>query len=338
LARLSLFTHARPFGHSARAIASYGRIFGFAFAATPAPCVATPLSLVVTAERSPAAEDCADGAALLSKVERIAQRSLTPVAEDADAIRVRLRFERTQGEYRATLVFQGPKPGERSLRDHSDRCDPLEDAVAVAIALLLDSEIERRVRESSEAPRAVTTIRIIGARVEPRPLPAMPLRVALETGAHAGFGPTVSPSCSLAFGVSPASGWWIEPSAWVTLPTTSGYASGEVTVWLAAAGLRACRLWGDEWRWGPCAAAAVGRLHGSGRGFEESLSSSLLWSALEGSVLLQRSLGSRWELGLRASAWVLLRDQRFAVEHVGVAWGSDRIAPGLSVRLGYRFR
>jgi len=319
-------------------IASLGVAFGVGLLTVSASCIAAPLSLVIAAESTPAAVDCADSEGLLGKVERIAQRALAPKTPDAEAIRVVIQFDRSQGQYSAELVFHGPKPGERSLRDRSDRCEPLEDAVAVAIALLLDREIERRERELTEAPRAVTTIKIVTGRVEPRPFARGSVFLALEAGAQAGFNATAAPSAALAFGVRLQRGWLVESSAWTTLPAARTFGTGEVTLSLVAGTLRACHLWGHDWQWGPCAGVAVGRLHGSGRGFDESMSSSLLWSAVGGSVLLQRSLGERWELGLHALAWLPLKEQRFAVQNLGVAWSSAAVEPGLSVRLGFRFR
>lgn len=324
--------------------------FGFAWFLTfnlmSTPCGATPPSLVVTVEHTPTAGDCADTSALLAKVGRLTQRQLKANPSDIDPIRVTIRFDRINGNYQANLEFQGPKPGERSFRDHSDHCDPLEDAVAVAIALLLDNEIERRATEANQAQRgpsmtqqtAEPTITITRGSVEPRPLQNVPLLVAFEGGAQSGFNSTAVPSFGLDFGVKPAAGWLIESSVWLTLPATSSYATGAVAVSFMAVALRACRLWGNEWQWGPCAGLGVGRLHGVGRDFDETLSSNLFWSGIGGSWLMQRSLGQHWDLGLQALAWVPFTEHRFAVQNLGVAWHSAIIEPGLNVRLGFRFR
>jgi hypothetical protein len=302
-------------------------------------CGATPASLLVTVEHTPTAADCADAAALLAKVGQLAQRKIKADPSDIDPIRVTIRFDRIHGEYRASLEFQGPKPGERSFSDRSDHCDSLEDAVAVAITLLLDNEIERRATVANQTERhAEPTITIARGAIEPRPLRNARSYVALEGGAQSGFNSTTVPSFAADFGVGPAAGWLIEASVWDTLPTTSSYATGEVTVSFIAGALRACRLWGNEWQWGPCTGIAVGRLHGAGRGFDDSLASSLLWSGFGGSWLLQRSLGRHWDLGLHALAWLPFTEHRFAVQNLGVAWHSAPFQTGLNVRLGFRFR
>ena len=306
-----------------------------AFIFVTASCWAAPLSLVIAVERTDAAADCANESQLFAKVEQISQRSLQPQGPEGDAIRVVIHFDRSQDEYRADLEFQGPKPGERSLRDRSEHCAPLEDAVAVAIALLLDREVERRERESREVARAVSTIKIIGGKVEPKQYETSSLYAASEVQAL--FDSNVVPALTLAFGVNRSRGWLFESSALLMPPTTRRFETGEVSVSLVAGALRSCRLWGEKWQLGPCASFALGRLRGSGRGFDESLSSNLLWTAIGGELLLQRSLGERWEVGLHAAAWVPLRQQRFSVQSLGTAWNSSSIWPWLGLRLGVRF-
>ena len=299
---------------------------------------ATRLSLVIVTERSEAAADCADGAKLFAKVEKISQRLLAPEGLQPDAIRVVIRFDRSEDEYRAELEFQGPKPGERSLRDRSSHCEPLEDAVAVAIALLLDSEVERRERESRGVPRAVPTISIIRREVVPKRLKTNSFHIAGGAGVQAGFDSKLVPRFAFALGMSQREKWLFELGAEWIAPATSRIDAGEVSVSLVAGVLRACRLWGNEWQWGPCAAFGIGRLHGSGHGFDESLSSSLLWTAFSGELLVQRTLGQRWQLGVHAQAWVPLKEQRFSVQNLGTAWNSSTIWPFLGLRLGVRFQ
>ena len=319
-------------------LAIYGFATGLVFFIVTASCWAAPLSLVIVAEHSEAAADCADEAKLFAKVEKISQRPLEPERPDPDAVRVVIRFDRSEDEYRADLEFQGPKPGERSLRDRSSHCEPLEDAVAVAIALLLDSEVERRERESREVARAVPTITIIRSEVVPKQLATHSFHVAGDAGIQGGFDSRAVPRFALALGMSPSDKWLFELSAELIPPATNRFGAGEVSVSLVAGALRACRLWGNEWQWGPCAGIGIGRLHGSGHGFDESLSSSLLWTAFSGGLLVQRTFADRWQLGAQATAAVPLREQRFSVQNLGTAWNCSAIWPSFGVRLGVRFR
>jgi len=309
--------------------------FALIFAAEPG--WAGPLSLVVSAERTQAATDCADAAALFAKVEGIVQRPLSRKDAEADAIRVVVRFDRNGEEYQANLEFEGPKPGERNLRDRSDRCEPLQDAVAVAIALLLDDELERREREAREVARAVTTISIISGAVEPKRAEPVSIGISTEAGVQVVFDTRASPGFAVAVAVSPSPRWLFELCGLVIPPATSRFEGGEVDVSLLTGAARVCRLWGENWQWGPCAAVALGRLHGSGHGFDESLSSNLLWSAFGGELLLQRSFERRWQLGAHAGAWVPFRESRFSVQNSGTAWNSNTIWPWLALRLGVRF-
>ncbi len=317
-----------------------GFVAGLGLALAPGLCEASPLSLVIATERTDSAKDCANHARLLAKVERLSQRAVEAEGPLRDSIHVVVHFDRINDEYRASLEFRGPKPGERSLRDRSNRCDSLEDAVAVAIALLLDSEIERRAQATPDLTRAVPTIRITSSEVKPRAHQSRttPWYVSVQGGPEWGFSTTAVTWFAVDLGVRPISGWVFEASAVASQPATTKYAAGEVTVSLVAGALRACRLWGESWQFGPCAAMALGRLHGTGRGFDESMSTNLLWPALGASLILQRSLGERWNVGLSATTWIPLSEVTFSVDNLGTAWNSSVIWLGLGARLGVRFR
>jgi len=312
---------------------------GFTLAFMPRWCFAAPLSLEITTERSEAAPDCADDARLLGKVEKMLQRALGARGPESDVIRVHVKFDRIKDEYRAELEFKGPKPGERALSDRSDHCEPLEDAAAVAVALLLDTELERRVREAHEVERVVQTIQITRHEIVPRaraPRAAM-LALGVEGGVRSGLSSSVSPGFALDVGTRAVRGWLFESSGALAPPMTARYGVGEVTVSLTSVGLRACRLWGNEWELGPCASLALGRLHGSGSGYDESFSSNLFWSAGGASMLLQRVIAGRWDIGLHAVAWAALRKQSFEIDGLGTAWRSSTFSTEWAARLGVRF-
>jgi hypothetical protein len=340
LSRIEPITQASRVIHKRWLTAGCSFATGLKLTLAPAFCSAAPLSLVITSERTEAASDCANAAKLEAKVERLLQRPLMTQGTEADLIRVVISFDHSNDEYQASLVFLGPKPGERNLRDRSEQCESLEDAAAVAIALLLDSEIERREREAREVQRAAATIKISDGKVEikRRQVQTTPLYVASEAGVQGGLNSTVVPWFALDIGTSPFAGWLFESSVMAFAPTTSRFDAGEITVSLAAGALRTCRLWGNDWQWGPCGSFAMGRLRGVGRGFDESLSSNLLWTALGGSLLVRHSLGDHWEMGVHGTAWVPLREQRFTVQNLGTVWNSSAILPGIELRLGVRFR
>jgi hypothetical protein len=305
----------------------------------PRLCFAAPLSLEISTERSEAAPDCADDTRLLGKVEKMLQRVLGARGPGSDVIRVHVRFDRVKDEYRAELEFTGPKPGERVLSDRGEHCEPLEDAAAVAIALLLDTELERRVREAHEVERVVQTIQITRHEIVPRaraPRAAV-IALAVEGGVGSGLSSSLSPRFALDVGTRAVRGWLFESSGALALPVTARYGAGEVTVSLTSVALRACRLWGNEWELGPCASLAFGRLHGSGAGYDESFSSNLLWSAGGASMLLQRVIAGRWDIGLNAAAWAAFRKQSFEIDGFGIAWHSSTFSTEWAARLGVRF-
>jgi hypothetical protein len=213
----------------------------------------------------------------------------------------------------------------------------LVDAVVVAISLLLDSEIERREQAVHEVPRAVPTIKIVAAEVRPKAKRTMPWYLSVESGPQWGFNRRTTPWVAAGLGIVTKPGWVVESRVIAWLPSSTKFDTGEVTVSLVSGALRACHLWGERWLLGPCAAMALGRLHGAGRGFDESMSTNLLWAALGASLSLERPLAERWALGLEATAFVPLSKQSLSVDNVGTAWDPAAIWLGLGVRLGVRF-
>lgn len=260
------------------------------------------------------------------------------VASNANVLRVVARFDRNGREYLADVQFRGAKPGERRLSDRGSECTSLEDAVAVSVALLLDREQQRREEAPSAALRAVPTIKISRGRVV-LPTARNTSRawfVAAKTGPV--WGTTGGPSVAVALdvGVVWNKQWQLELGASHVAPKTIGYGPGEVTVSMWAAEVRGCKHWGRSFFVGVCAASTLGRLHGTGQGFDESGAANLIWSAVGGSLLVQRELGSRWSVGLEANAWRPLSGYSFRVENAGNVWNSSEIWSALAVRLGVR--
>lgn len=268
---------------------------------------------------------------------------VTPPAStkaSSDQLRVTVLFDRIGDEYLADVRFSGAKPGERRLRDRGPDCTSLEEAVAVTIVLLLDREHQSR--ESAPPPRlrAVSIIKMSNGKVDPLPLVAR--RSEWILGAKAGLlwgaSDTTSRWLALSAGISWAQRWQLELGALTFLPNTRSYGPGAITVSMIAAELRGCRLFGDLLLFGICVVPTLGRLHGSGRGFDQDVRSNLVWAALGAAVSVRTQLNRHWFVGLEATSWWPLQDQTFSVENLGVGWNSSAIWGALAARLGVRFR
>jgi hypothetical protein len=301
---------------------------------------AAPLSLQITTERTESASDCADRNELYGKVRRFSQRVLVTEQQAEDSVLVTARFDKRGDEYLAELRFGGAKPGERRFRDRGSDCESLKDAVAVAIVLLLDTEIERRERAPTLVRRAEPTIRISGGEVAlQRPPPAVTEgTLAIKGGPLWGAADPTAVLVAFGLGLRLRSAWQFEVGTFALWPRTVHFGKGEVAVSLVAAEVRACRTLGDFWLFGACIAPALGRLRGTGRGFDESATANLIWAAVGGALTLEVPLGRRWFGGLEAAAWVPLSHQTLTVANLGTAWNAAGIWGGLAARLGVRFR
>lgn len=258
----------------------------------------------------------------------------------SDQLRVMVLFDRIGDDYLADVRFSGAKPGERRLRDRGPDCTSLEEAVAVTIVLLLDSEHQSRERTPPLRLHAVSTIKMSKGKVDPLPRVARSSEWTLgaKGGLLWGASDTTSSWLALSAGISFAQRWQLELGALTLLPNTQSYGQGVITVSMNAAEVRGCRLFGDSLLFGICVVPTLGRLHGSGRGFDHDVRSNLLWAALGASVSARMQLNRHWFVGLEATSWWPLEDQTFSVENLGAGWNSSAIWGALAARLGVRFR
>ena len=304
-------------------------------------CHASPPNLAVSVNAADGAHDCADRSQLVEKIQKTWPRVAVVPRCDPECLQVFVQFKRIEQHYQAKLEFRGLKPGERLLSDDNHDCTALEDAVAVAIGLLLDSELDpSRAAAQPSAEHAAPTLKISHGSIELGP-PA-PSRSfwsgSLQLGGEFGMGVVPATSLGLALARQSRGGWRLQTTALVWLPTTTTYANGQVDVSLLAGTLAVCRLWGKSWQLGPCVAAGAGRWHGTGRGYSESLAANLRWTAGGGALLFEGPIGRQLTLGLEGSAWLPTSQARFSVEPLGTAWNSPHIWIGLATRLGVRFR
>lgn len=277
---------------------------------------------------------------MLKRVEQLWQNSAIDASQAPrlDALHVAVHFDRNGEEYLADVRFSGAKSGERRLRDRGLDCTSLEEAVAVTIVLLLDHEQPSRELTSPIRLHAASTIKISHGKIEPlsRPSRDPELSLAGRAGLLWGASDTTTSWLALSAGIAFAQRWQLELGAWTLLPNTQTYGEGTITVSMMAAEARGCRLWGGSLLFGICVVPTLGRLHGSGRGFEQDFTSNLLWAALGASATARLNLGRHCFVGLEATTWLPIEDQTFSVENLGVGWNASPVWGALAARLGVR--
>ena len=303
-----------------------------------------PLTAAIAVERDESASDCPDQAALTREVERILQRSFSTTGTASDEVlQVAVHFTADHGVYSAEVRSLGPKRGERRLQDHGRSCAALAEAVSVAIALLLDKELERRNAEPALATAPLKN--------EPRSEPLadeqaphselrswFELRALFEGGITTGLSGSRAPLLSEALGVRVQKRLWLEAGFNAALPATTDYDAGRVRTTLLFASLRACYAFNERERYsfGPCALLGFGRLRGVGLGYASVQSESLPWVALGAGLVAEGPVWGRVFWGLSGTLWVPTRRSTFSVENAGIAWQSSPVGASASVRLGFR--
>jgi hypothetical protein len=297
----------------------------------------------LTVTREAEAEACADQSAISERVESILHRPFAALAKQALIIDV--TFQRgPDGAFIAHVVSHGAKPGERRLRDKSPTCGPLSEATAVAVALLVDTA-QATAPATAETPEAQPP-----KAPPPKATPASNAdeqasaksaqaagpwrgRFALELGGSYGLAALAAPAGAAHLGVG-YGGWLLDLSGQAGLGADHDFAGGKVTTSLVLGAARLCYELGRSATIAPCAALAVGRLRGVGRGYEPALDSNLLWVAaglgLSGTV----PLGGPWFLTADATWWVPTRRQSFSVQNAGIAWESKPVAGALLAGVG----
>ena len=301
-----------------------------------------PLTATITVERDASASDCPDQDALTRNVERILQRSFsTTHATRAQVLQVAVHFALEHEDYSAEVRSLGPKPGERRLRDHGRSCAALAEAVSVAIALLLDKELERRSAEPATAIAPAANTPRAEAPPKPRATPSeapsqFELRALFEAGMASGLSGSRAPLLGEMLGLRIHERFSIEVGFNAALPATTHFGAGQVRSTLLFGSLRACYAWGARYSLGPCALLGVGRLRGVGLGYASVQSESLPWVALGAGLVAEGPVWGRVFWGLSGVAWLPTRRSAFSVENAGTAWESSPFGVSANARLGFR--
>jgi hypothetical protein len=261
---------------------------------------------------------CPDSRELHATVEHIVQRPILPTSP-LDTVFATTSFRRVGTGFEARVHLTGAKQGERWLADTGESCAPLAQAVAVTLALLIDS----RPAEASSAADE-NSLRSRGAL-------------------SLGLGPTLGlmPSAALAFDAALEVMWsrWSVHAGGVYLqPRDAALGPGHVRVRLASADVLLCRwlLGGPSLQLDACTAGAAGWLSGQGEGYPVSSQAGFFWSSLGAAMRLGGPLGRRWLWAVTTEVLVPLSQRSFSVGNLGVAYRSDRVGGLAQLHLGAR--
>ncbi|WP_438003556.1 hypothetical protein WME89_32380 [Sorangium sp. So ce321] len=247
-----------------------------------------------------------------------------PASAGGAAPEYEVHFLRTGATY--TAVLQAGGRARQLSSEPGAACDELVGALALTIAILLDSEATPATAPAPVAPAPVAP----APAPPPPPRPAPGWDVSAELGAAGTVG-VLDPLRPAVMGeLSLRRRAWSAGLGAVWLPGQEiDVTPGAASIGLVAAAARGCAtLTGelDGFRLSACAASLLGAVHGAGKGFAPDREASAPWFAVGGSAIAEGPLFGTRALGWSARATLLvpISRARFTVERRS---GSEAGAP-----------
>jgi hypothetical protein len=286
----------------------------------PDAAPAQPSLISVTREEG--AESCPDTQALVEHVQRV--RGREAVGESST---YHVSFSRRGGVFSAAIRVGSSSSSVRVLRDRGQTCASLEQATALTLALLLDSDAHDLPDEVDEtesfAPSPTPPPPRLSAPAT-APEPTTPLRFALSFGAAGVLGvvQTAAPATLVDVGLFAHRFHTSLGVLW--LPTQKlDLGPGQLQESLFSGVARSCYvpLNGTLVHLALCSGLYVGVTQVEAKGYTRNESVSRTWLAVPLEIALSTS-ASPIGLELGASALLPLRQSDFAIDHLGVAYES----------------
>ncbi len=289
----------------------------------------------LTVTRGPGAESCPDLERLAGQVVQLGSGDKVS-GSSAYAV----TFSRTPAGFQASIRSNGGSA--RVLEDRGPDCRALEQATAITIALLRDSdarEVNSRPDKPPIAPaRAPPKPVSVAARASDGPKPAgAALNWILSAGGAALFGivrpvaPALQVDAGASFGRVRA-----HLGALGMLPQTLRLGPGTLHESLLSGVARGCvaAARGASIRFDLCSGVYVGSVRTEASGYTRNGSASKVWLTIPFELALVHAVRHYWaELGV--SALIPLRSADFAVDGLGRAYHSPPIGALVSLRLAY---
>lgn len=274
------------------------------------PSRAEAAVLVVT--RDDGARACPDAPSLAAAVNGVAGRAVL-AASPAPVLGswIRVELTRTFEGYRAAIQVSGGRGGSRVITDIGPGCDNLRDAVAVALAILLDPVAETPTPQPAAVEPPAPAERVARA---PRPTPSFGAEAA--AGMAMGILPNPRPAVEIGARSRLLPRWTLSLGGTLLALDRAGSSAGQVELGLAYGQLRSCLSAPTDDRataFELCVQPMLGALRGSGQGFEVEGSETLLWAALGGGAAAILPLARSWSLSFRATALAPLVHHGFSV-------------------------
>jgi hypothetical protein len=348
-----------------RALAASSTLALVALISSPHPARAEAPLPDVLVHRTDDTADCPDSAALAARVDRHMKRpALRPRTDAAtpgkDRPSLDVQIYRSEAGYTA-VVQTGEKT--RQISDKGATCRGLADALAITLAILLDTEVPPPAPEPTPTPEAPTPAPIAPiapatplvetaeapaptpeepAPIEPFSLPPRTFRVVAGAGATAAtglltrlaLGGTGHVGLGIGRVFSVEAGFLVLPTQTVPyagkVKGAAASATPTIDLQLTSALFRLCataRLVTEDTRAGLCAGALIGSIRGEGHGFVTNQSATDPWVAGNLGAILEQQLFWRLSLVTRASVYIPIVRRSFTVDNVDSASDPQAFSP-----------
>jgi hypothetical protein len=279
-------------------------------------------------DRGAGAERCLDAEAIGSKVEQIRGRPAVDVPT-----RYRITFARTEQGFTATIRTDKALGSVRTLEHNGANCSALGHAVALTIALLLDSDVEPNKKVDPPPPPPPPPVVAAVQRSPSATSPAHEVTVSLAAVGLAGVLRPMAPALAADVGVSFAPLRLSAGALWVW-PQTLTFGPGSVRERLLGGFARACvPAWqAGSLRLDACSGAVVGAITAEAEGYTRNERRVRTWIA----VPLEAALAGwtspvGWEVSV--AGLVPLRRPDYTIEGLGTVYESTPIGAMLSLRV-----
>lgn len=317
----------------ARAV-SAGLALSQAFTAqAQAPLTPPASDPFLSVTREPGAEGCPDTEALAAHVRHVRGQQATSAT-----VAYHVTFSHRGGVFRASIRV-GSAPGARVLRDRGATCTSLEQATALTLALLLDSDASELSLEEPEAaaPPAAPVVPVGPAAEAPAEglaLSRSHVNFMLAAGGAglSGVLSPIAPAVTGELGIAVGRFRAHVGALWVPEQTLD-LAPGTVNEDLLSGVARMCLApWqGPQLRLDLCSGVYVGLLQVRANGYTRDGEASKAWLAIPLELsLLTTAAPMGVELG--ASALLPLRRNDFSIDNLGVAYESWPVGLLVSMR------
>lgn len=281
-------------------------LVALALAALPSVAAGDPVLATVRLAwvRGADADACPDGAWLRDEVTRRLGRD--PFDDDGPRS-IEALVERAPSGWRAVLRVrdrEGTLLGERTLTRDGDRCEPIVEASALAIALAVDPDAV--IDETPRAPAAPVRRPPRRPRrpIAPPPPPSRPVSFGVQGGVVVGLTPSVAPAFGFGAAVELSARWSLRGH--VDLAPTLASDDPRFAFGFTRATALGCvdPARGASLLLSLCAGASGAVVHAAARDVFALEAGDRLWLGATAAARVQWSPSPRWYVGLRAEASV----------------------------------